>query len=242
MYNILFVDEDRKNRKKLIHIACSIFPDLECKETKSVEEAYTYIQTHDVKAIVMDIQGKHYDGLSFAKKVRELEAYYLVPIIIITKNQRLKLMAYEDIQCYSYIEKPVDVEEIRDVFERLFIGYQNLLGEEKEESLSISAEGRTLNIPLSQILYTEYHNRKITIVTENRDAECSHISMKKMESLLNASFLRVHQSFIVNKEHIGRIDYTSASIWLKNETRRIPIGRTYQKAVRDEMKLETITI
>ena len=112
--------------------------------------------------------------------------------------------------------------------------YIRLLQEEKRKKekafLEITADRKTVKIPYEDILYIESLSDYIKVHTV-QDRFVSREKISSIESRLPEMFLRIHRSFIVNKDRIHHFSYNELSI----ENVRLNIGRTYRKKVRDHL-------
>ena len=76
----------------------------------------------------------------------------------------------------------------------------------------------------SDILYCEAEGSYTKIVTENK-LITQRITLKKISEKLSTDFVRIHRSFIVNKQKITTQNINSVYI---NQT-KLPISRSYKK-------------
>ena len=60
------------------------------------------------------------------------------------------------------------------------------------------------------------------------------MSMKRLEEMLPAEFLRVHRSYIVNRQHIARVEDGAVHVGKHH----IPVSETY----RDELRRKLVVI
>jgi two-component system LytT family response regulator len=56
----------------------------------------------------------------------------------------------------------------------------------------------------------------------------THMTMKYIQSILPASFIRIHRSYIIAKDKVTRISRTSIEI---SGNHQFPIGESYREAV-----------
>lgn len=96
-----------------------------------------------------------------------------------------------------------------------------------DESITLKAEYKNIQIQLKDIFYIESMDNYIRIHLTGHQCLMSQTSMKNLQELLPAKkFIRVHKSFIVPVHRIA--SYTSKEIVLYNGT-KIPVGRSYSK-------------
>ncbi len=231
MKKILLLEDNISCRKHLLKIAASINPTLDFFETGSANEAYSYSISNDVSVFLLDIQVEDYSGIELAKRLRSIKKYQFTPIIFITAMPTRQLEAFRKIHCYDYIIKPFTEEEAGKVLKKILIDYIDRPNETK--NLALKFKNFTQMIPMNDILYVEYVNRRIIIITKDEKIKYMHMSMKKFKQLLDEDFfMQVHQSVIINSNYVEKIEFDAKSIKLYSVEEEIPIGRSYLKEVR----------
>ncbi len=96
--------------------------------------------------------------------------------------------------------------------------------------LEITSNRKKRQIPFDDIIYIESLANYIKVHTSNEEI----ISKEKISSLqkrLPEMFVRIHRSFIINKNHIRHSSYNEVQI---NEI-TLPIGRSYATAVKTSL-------
>ncbi len=123
----------------------------------------------------------------------------------------------------------------RQVKEKQLI-IQSLLEDQKKReqgALELTSNRKKVKIPYSDIIFIESLSDYIKVNT----LEEGVVSKEKISHLYNRlpdSFLRIHRSFIVNKEKIKSFSYNEVLVGNTN----LNIGRSYRQAVKEELKME----
>lgn len=99
--------------------------------------------------------------------------------------------------------------------------------------LEIISNRKLVRIPYSDIVYIESLSDYIKVNTTT-DQIISKEKISNLSSLLPDVFLRIHRSFIINKEKIKRISYDEVMV----EDVRLSIGRSYRKVVKNSLKID----
>ncbi len=94
---------------------------------------------------------------------------------------------------------------------------------EKEASVEIKAEKRTFRVQAGEILFIEGLGNYVKVVLQDQNI-ISYLSMKQMLDTLPSTFIRVHKSYIVNKDHIRSYNYEDVQVG----ENFIPIGRSFK--------------
>ena len=88
--------------------------------------------------------------------------------------------------------------------------------------IEIRAEKRNYRVTLSSIIYVEALGNYVTYYLSDDKKLISYSSMKEVEKNLTDRFIRIHKSFIVNKDHIQ--SYNNENVEIKG--RLLPIGKS----------------
>ena len=100
----------------------------------------------------------------------------------------------------------------------------------EDKTITFISDRHKVSILPSEILYIESNDREVTIyATENRTYR-NKTGISQWESILGDDFIRIHRSYIVNREAITSIDKDFICI---GEI-ELPISRKYYKAVQAE--------
>lgn len=106
MIDILLV-EDQMDLASLME-ALLIKKGFSLYHARSGEEALSYLETHKIRVILLDIMLENMDGFSVCKKIREKES---VPILMLSAKteKSSKILSFE-LGADDYMEKPVDLD------------------------------------------------------------------------------------------------------------------------------------
>lgn len=97
----------------------------------------------------------------------------------------------------------------------------------RNDVIQISTRERCCAVSASSVVYCQSDLKYIILVTEQGEVFRKLGKLQDISAKLPPYFLRVHQSYIVNTEHIAIIDKSSWEITTK-EGYRIPVSRTYR--------------
>lgn len=100
---------------------------------------------------------------------------------------------------------------------KIFLLYMRLLesvsDKEKQDAvmdiIEVKSDRRVHRLPLSQILFIEGMGNYITYYLDNGEKKVVYSSIKETERLLSQDFIRLHRSYIVNREKLSRIIKTT---------------------------------
>jgi len=110
---------------------------------------------------------------------------------------------------------------------------QELLDSQKRNEnsyLEIISNRKTRKVNYSEIVYIESLSNFIHIITKSESIN-SKEKISKIETRLPDNFIRIHRSFIVNKDKITAISYNEISV----ENKNLNIGRSYRNKVKENL-------
>jgi two-component system LytT family response regulator len=161
--------------------------------------------------------------------LRGFESYKFTPIVFITGVPTKEMEAFHRIHCYDYILKPLSRKTLSKVMTNILVDYFRQPAKTKERYLVLDFKGIRQKINMDEIIYLERRNRKIVIVTRFEEIVYKSIPIKGFIDFLDDMFIQIHQSFIVNKKHVKRVDLVEKTISISGNAILIPIGVSYKK-------------
>ena len=172
-------------------------------ELESIEESVTYFHNYPQPDIIfMDIHLA--DGSAF--KIFE-QVEIAAPVIFTTAYDEYALQAFQ-VSSIDYLLKPISYVDFLQAANKALQWFELVQKPEEIDSIFVKSDYKLVQVELKKIMYIEGLKDYIKIYTED-DAKpiLSLMSMKAMEELLPSSrFIRVHRSFIVQKDKIRVID------------------------------------
>lgn len=169
-------------------------------------------------ALFIDIELTGLNGMDIAKAVRENG--YTGMIVFTTSHEQFVYEGYE-VEAFRYLLKPVKDSDIQACVRRV-------LHNQNRHSLVFSFDKKQYSIDHDEILYISSYGHYITIHTAQEKYEWKY-SLKELEPILPQQFVRCHRSFIVNLDHLRKIE--GKRILLKDGT-IIDIAPGYLDCVR----------
>jgi len=190
-------------------------------------DAMATINNQQVDLVFLDIQMPGLTGLDYIKTLTVKPA-----IILTTAYPQYALEGYE-LDVLDYLMKPIPFERFLKAINKLQPSSQPATTQPANsapEYLYFKADGQKHRVEINSILYIEGLKEYVKVVTESGQL-ITLASLKNLEEELSHPFLRVHKSFIINKDKVS--SYSNHQIVIKGNT--IPIGKMYQEEVLKEM-------
>ena len=182
----------------------------------------------------------------------------VIPKIIVTTSKKDLAFEAIQYEVADYILKPVQrIDLIKSILklnksigeDEVFVTQAPVLDEEPkglvEQRLvqsvqqGISNVGQTLilciksygdyrYIDAKDICYFQADNNSTDIHLNNGEMVTAFKTLKHFEGILSYPFIRIHNSYIVNRNYISRIHTGNAVCYIKNSTTKIPFSKSYK--------------
>ncbi len=197
-------------------------------ETDSISDAIHIINREKPQLIFLDIELK--DGIGF-DMLDELE-YSGYKLILTTAYNDYAIKAFK-YSAIDYLLKPINPSELKDAVDRavtsihtdkkhqemISVLKSNLLNKEPKLVLKTTEEHHVVN--LQKIIYLEADGSYTRFVTTEKNILVSR-NIKFYQEILDANFIRCHQSFLVNSKYITSVT-TDGFIVLANSA-KLPVS------------------
>lgn len=228
MLRVAICDEDTKDReavRKLTFTTLFSYEEISFVEYADAETLEQEIEqdTAIFDLLLMEVEYKTKQGLKLAEMIRakKMDA----DILFVTNQTDAAYEGYR-LQAFAYILK----SKMEDMLPAALHRYmERLTGEHK---LTVKTEDMTKVINISSILYVESDVRTLLLHTTNEVIR-SHGKLKEIEPfLLPYGFIRIHQSYLVQKSAIRGI----RNYELEIGEMTLPISRRYYKELRQCFK------
>lgn len=237
MKKILILEDNPTTLKNLSQIVLNIAANSAVYPFGDLKEAYQCAMDRAIDLFIVDIildRNKPGDssGLKFVENIRKIYHYAFVPIIFVTSLEDAKLYTYEKLHCYSFIEKPFDVERLQQLVQQCLRFEESRM---TSKTLYFRKEGIILAVERKDIVYAESINHIMHIHTKQDDVlEIPYVTLKKLlDDLDCADFIQCSRSAIINQKYIDNLDIPNQVVQLKNGYGRVGIGIRYKKNLRD---------
>lgn len=185
-----------------------------------------------IDVLLIDVRVGKEEGIPTVILLREKQPQ--IKPIFMSKEHHFLPDIFEADPIY-YLKKPVDELYLNRAFNKVETLSANATMVNSADSLFLRHKAGVIAIAFSDILYMESSRRTVFIHTEDK-VLVSTMKLTEMELKLSRSFLRVHQSFIVNMDHIQT--FLAKEITLKNG-QKIPVSRQRDKVSKQTFKKYT---
>lgn len=227
MLSIAICDDDIQltgNLERLVEkIAKQNFVDIDIEvfwDGKSLADAVIAGDRFDI--IYLDIEMSGENGISAAKRIRKHDKNAF--IIYVTSHENHMKESFE-VRPFQFLIKPVSEDQMEVCFKAVYEDINS-----SDFYFRYSYQRMKHKVPVRDIIYFESKKRKVFIVTEEETFEL-YGKLNEIESSLKSckvSFLRVHQSFLVNYKHVKGQSY---DLVVMDNGKEIPISEDRRKMI-----------
>ncbi len=188
----------------------------------SAIQAMNELKGTKTNLLFLDIQMPELNGLEFSKM-----ADPQMRIIFTTAFDQYAIEGYR-VNALDYLLKPISYVDFLQAANKAIQWFSLVSKPEEIESIFVKSDYKLVQIELKKIQYIEGLKDYIKIyITDHPKPILSLMSMKAIEELLpDSQFMRVHRSFIVQKDKIRIIDRGRIVF----DKTYIPVSDSYKQA------------
>ncbi|UII75625.1 LytTR family DNA-binding domain-containing protein [Flagellimonas sp. HMM57] len=231
-YTYTIIDSDATSKLQL-QLYLQEYGDFVCASTAkdSTEGLNTILKfTPDIVLINLN----EADGMSYFQMVTELNQYLpTLPIIIGFSTS--KKYAFNAIKSgfFDYWILPHNEFDIRKTIMRL----RKLSTKQQFPStICLKSYNDYRYLDTNEILYLKSDNNTTDFFMKDGNVVSAFKTLKSFEDRLPESFIRIHQSYILNSKYVSRINYGKSMCTLSSSGKQeLPFSKTYRDKV-DSLK------
>ena len=253
-YSYIIIDDDQESVSKTKAIADSFSELTFVASANNYTEGLNLILEHTPQLVFLEIDPTNAASNLSLTLINELYRYLkVIPKIIVTTTK--KDLAFEAIQyeVADYLLKPLaridivksilklnksnSVEEILSkqlptLDEKPTVSVrQETSNQDQPLILCIKSYGDYRYIEAKDICYFQADNNSTDIHLNNGEMITAFKTLKHFEGILSFPFIRIHNSYIVNRNYIARIHTGNTVCYIKNTTIKLPFSKSYKTNV-----------
>lgn len=183
-------------------------------------EALEYLKDNPVDLVFLDINMPQLSGMQLAK---------LLPagtLFIFTTAYSEFAVASYDMNAVDYLLKPITFDRFLKAANKAsqLVKQEGGVGRSDDDALFVKTGKKIIRLQYQEILFIEGLKDYVVFHT----AQTKHIvykRMKELEETLPASFSRVHNSYIINRDHLQKIE--DGSVYVADQP--VPVSDKYKE-------------
>lgn len=221
MIRCLIVDDEPLARR-VIENYITRLPSLECvQQCANAIEAASYLHSHSVDVMFLDIKMPEMTGLDFLKTLA-----HPPQVILTTAYSEYALEGYE-YSVTDYLLKPIAFERFLKAVNKIQVSvkHESSTTESSDDGFILLKEDKVEHqVPLIQIHYIEGCGNFVRVFIDDREIIVAETMTHMQSRLPEDRFIRVHKSYIIS---LARIEQIEGNM-IRMSGKTIPIGRTYK--------------
>ncbi|MBQ8798001.1 MAG: response regulator transcription factor [Lachnospiraceae bacterium] len=193
-YRVAVCDDETVFRKQLMKILREYDGNLCIREYENGEQLLQSGEAFEL--VFLDIEMPGSDGMVTATKLRERNAK--IQIVFLTSHVEYVFEAFK-VRAFRFLKKPVTSEEVSEALAQFFVEQR------EEEKIVLFQKGKTVEIPITQVVYLEAFGDGTYIYDKNGQVYSSTLQLREWEEKLGGKgFFRIHKSYMVSLLYVKR--------------------------------------
>lgn len=243
--NIAILDDELHAVESLVLHLGSLFPEMPVvyKSTKPLE-AVEALKRLEIDILFLDVEMPAMNGFDLLEQLEALPFH----VIFTTAYSQYAVKAFKA-QAVDYLLKPIDEEELREAVNQCIKRENSQQRNETEISQlleHLKKEGMLKNkiaiptadglefLDVSTIVYCQSQSNYTNIFTEEGRSLLISRTLKDVEkSLEKFSFVRVHQSYLINPNYMEKYSRNDGGFIIMSNKQRIPISNAKRNMIVD---------
>ena len=229
-YSYTILNSDATSHLQFQHFL-EEYEEFECYGlAENTEEGLNLILKHTPNIVFINLDHNTSDCFSMVMEMHQ----YINELPIVIGISKTKEHAYEAIKnnFFDYWLLPFGELDIRKSLTKL---KKSLPASSVSDTLVLKSYSDFQYIDTKEILYLQADNNATDFIMKDGSTISAFKTLKSFEDQLPQSFVRIHQSFIINTAYISRINYGKNICALKFGKKQLPFSKSYKENV-DSLK------
>jgi len=222
--NCIIIDDDKVSRLVIEkYIDKTDLISLQETFDNAVDAANYFNKNASVDLIFLDIEMPGMSGVEFLESLENLPQ-----IIIVSAKEKYALQAIQH-DVTDYLLKPIVYSRFLKAVTKANNRYKEEAEKDNSNGIFVkSSSSSFVRLFYDDVLFIEAMENYVVITTYEHK-HTIHFTMKALLNKLPADkFVRVHRSYIVNKDRVERIDDNMIIMNTKDKRKSIPISKSYK--------------
>lgn len=174
------------------------------------------------------------DGIDGMQTARELRKNGCTAVIIFVTAFEDRVFDAFDVGAFNFLVKPVSDDRFEEVLKKAIDSCtQDDTADRDERCITVKSGRVSTKLALSEIMYAEVLDRKLTLHTLNGEVEY-YGRMSELENCTDDSFFRTHRAYLINLRYLEK--YTSSEVTMENGDRVLLAKQRYSALVKAYMR------
>jgi two-component system LytT family response regulator len=202
-------------------------------DAENVMKGMALLKSEKPDILFLDIDLPGMSGLEFLETIGSID----VKVVFTTAHSKYAVPAYK-FKAEAFLLKPIEASELQEVVLKIFIAKKKVDKHFTDERLAINDMHGTTYIPYDHIIACESNNNYCIIHLTDGTTNTVSKTLKFIEEAINSqTFLRIHQSYLVNTEFISRYLKSDGGSLEMLDKKIFPISKGFKEKVHDFLQL-----
>ena len=242
MYKVAIIDDEPKSIDNLVYLINEYLDGTFKIETYTDPSvALQSLPSFSPDLVFLDVHMPKMSGFELLKKLGEVN----FSVIVTTAHSEHAIEAIR-LSAFDYLVKPVDDELLIEAFERFKVQkiepsvnklseLIDLISNPSINRMAIQDNEGLHLLDIKKIIRVEADGNYSVFYCDNEQKHVSSKTLKFYENKLPASqFIRVHNSHLVNKDHI--ISFIKSEFLIMKDGKQVPTSRGIRKELKELLK------
>lgn len=215
MLHALIIDDEENGVVSLELILKKYAPEIKlAAKTTSALKGIELINTYRPDIVFLDINMPNLNGFELLEKIE----YRKFHLIFTTAHEEYALKAIKQ-NALDYLLKPIDGDDLKKAIEKVkknleednsvakALAFLHALRDKDEIKISVPGKDGIEIVQANEVMYIEASSNHSVVVLKNGEKHQVNKSLKEYETqicLEGTKFIRIHNSFIINVNHVTR--------------------------------------
>lgn len=183
-----------------------------------------YIDTENVvfDLVFLDIQMPMGNGVEVGKYIRNHKKDNVTQIVYVTAFDGYEQKLFQN-RPMDFLKKPFEEDSIVKIIEKYIELYKNI-----GQKFEFTYQREKLEILFKDIFYFSSTDKKVAVITKEQ-TYYFYGKLNDIKDKISYTFQIIHKSYIVNRFHVKRYNYTN--VIMTNDV-SLPISQSYRKDIR----------
>lgn len=230
MYNIGICDDERDTCTQIADMICEYDRHnrigIEVFIWNTGEALYNDLKKKQfIDLLFLDIELVSTDGIQIGRLIRHELENQDISIAYISAKSSYALELFK-IHPIDFLIKPISVQDIADTIDEALRLYHR-----NNAVFEYKADGYNCKLPYRNIIYFYSDNKKVNMVTTDSTVQFTG-KIKDLAGILPGNFIQIHQSYIINMNHLNECSYELVRM---SGGAELNISQPYRKQVRKQI-------
>lgn len=229
-YTYTIIDSEATSNLQLQHYLEEYGDFLCVAQSRTSENGLNAILKYIPDLVFVNLNGNAFEYFHMITQLHQ----YVKDLPLVIGISKTKEYAYDALKnnFFDYWLMPYSEFDIRKTMLKL---RKKMPKEAASQTLCLKSYKDFHYLDTSDILYLKADNNATDFIMQDGRTISAFKTLKSFEKQLPQNFVRIHQSYILNTDHVSRINYGKSICALKSGKTQLPFSKSYRQNI-DELK------